>query len=144
MEQDRVKRSEIPAGDGPRTPRNGDRPLFKVLRHQKVRTGLFTSPPSLCPGWGKPRGWGLREPPWLGTDPCCWGCWTAGLPLSLGTDPCWSVGLPLLLGNLRMGTNPDGALWVIGQLFRAAGFKGLPGAGPFSPKPLSPSELTID
>jgi hypothetical protein len=138
MEQDRVKPSEIPVGDGPRTPRNGDSPLFKVLRHQKVRTGLFTSPPSLLSRLGKTRGWGLREPPWLGTAPCCWGVGVLDSSCRWGQTPCWSVELPLLLGNLRMGTNPDGALWVIGQLFRAAGFKGLPGAGHFHLNLLAP------
>jgi hypothetical protein len=66
-------------------------------------------------------------------------------PLLLG---CWTVGLPLSL-DLRMGTDPDEALWDIGQLFKdlkqqKQQVRRTARAGPFSPKPLSPSELTID
>jgi hypothetical protein len=66
-------------------------------------------------------------------------------PLLLG---CWTVGLPLSL-DLRMGAGPDEALWDIGQLFKdlkqqKQQVRRTARARPFSPKPLSPSELTID
>jgi hypothetical protein len=42
-----------------------------------------------------------------------------------------------------MGTDPDGALWDMVNYLKQQ-VQRTARAGPFSPKPLSPSELTID
>jgi hypothetical protein len=56
-------------------------------------------------------GFGDRSAPntAIGDRPLLW-------TLRMGRDPRRS-----LMGNLRTGTDPDGALWDIGQLFTAAG-----------------------